>query len=111
MAKQVITSEVRAEIDRIIEKFNKENFQGRENQVFYFAEYKKNFLYLKRREYRNISPVARLTYNGDMKKWDFAIFKWTREKYDPDEFMFPGAQFADGTVEGALKAGLEAYPV
>jgi len=111
MAAKEIPAEVREEINRIIEKFNKKTFQGREDQVFYFAEFKKNHLFLKRREYRNLSPVARLTYTGNMKHWDFAIYKWTREGYDPDEFMFPGAEFVDGTVEGALKAGLEAYPV
>ena len=57
------------------------------------------------------SPVARLTYTGDMKKWEFAIFKWTRERYDPDEWFFPGSNLFDGTIEGAMKAGLEAYPV
>ena len=28
-----------------------------------------------------------------------------------DEWMFPGNQYLDGTIEGAMKAGLEAYPV
>ena len=65
----------------------------------------------KRKEYGKISPVARLTYTGDMKEWEFAIFKWTREQYDPDEWFFPGSNLFDGTIEGAMKAGLEAYPV
>jgi len=38
----------------------------------------------------------------------FAINKWTWSGYDPDEFLFPGAEFVDGTVEGAIKAGLDA---
>ncbi len=33
-----------------------------------------------------------------------------RNRYDPDEWMFPGSGYLDGTVEGAMKAGLEAYP-
>jgi len=44
-----------------------------------------------------------------MNEWQFAIFKWSTEKYDPNEWMFPGSGLADGTVEGAMKAGLEAY--
>jgi len=36
--------------------------------------------------------------------------KYSDERYDPDEWMFPGAESLDGTIEGALKAGLEAYP-
>ena len=111
MKKKEIPAEIRDEITRIVQKFNEKAFKGRSDQVFYFSEIKKNFLYLKRMEYGNLSPVARLTYTGDMKKWDFAIFKWTREAYDPDEFLFPGAKFVDGTIEGALKAGLEAYPI
>ena len=46
-----------------------------------------------------------------MKDWEFAIFKWSSEEYDSDEWFFPGSQFVDGTIEGAMKAGLEAYPV
>ena len=111
MAKKEIPAEVRDEITRIVQKFNKKTFKGREDQVFYFAEIKKNFLYLKRKEYGKLAPVARLTYTGDMKEWEFAIFKWTWDGYDPDEFFFPGAEFVDGTIEGAMKAGLEAYPI
>lgn len=111
MAKKEIPAEVRDEINRIIQKFNKKAFKGEEDKVFYFAEIKKNFFYLKRKEYGKLSPVARLTYTGDMKDWDFAIYKWTWSGYDPDESFFPGAELVDGTVEGAMKAGLEAYPV
>jgi hypothetical protein len=46
-----------------------------------------------------------------MNGWDFAIFKWSTETYDPDEWMFPGSDLVDGTVEGAMRAGLEAYQV
>ena len=45
-----------------------------------------------------------------MDDWDFAIYKYSTEKYDLDECMFPGDQFVDGTIEGAMKAGLQAYP-
>jgi hypothetical protein len=46
-----------------------------------------------------------------MNGWDFAIFKWSMETYAPNEWMFPGSELVDGTVEGAMRAGLEAYPV
>jgi hypothetical protein len=45
-----------------------------------------------------------------MDSWEFAIYKYSDERYDPDEWMFPGAGHIDGTIEGAIKAGLEAYP-
>ncbi len=45
-----------------------------------------------------------------MDNWEFAIFKWSTETYDSDEWMFPGSGEIDGTVEGAMMAGLQAYP-
>ena len=111
MAKTGISKETKQEIEKIIADFNNENFSGYEEDLSYYAEYRGKFLYLKRKEFGKISPVARMTFTGDMTKWDFAIFKWSREAYDPDEFMFPGRKFVDGTIEGAMKAGLIAYPV
>jgi hypothetical protein len=111
MAKKAIPQDVLQEVEGIINEFNKSNFRGRTDKVSYFAETRGKFLYLKRHEYGKISPVVRLTYTGNMKKWEFAIFKWSDEAYDPDEWFFPGSKFVDGTIEGALKAGLEAYPV
>jgi hypothetical protein len=55
--------------------------------------------------------MCRLTYTGKMDGWEFAIFKWSDEAYDPDEWFFPGFEEVDGTVQGAMRAGLEAYPV
>jgi len=46
-----------------------------------------------------------------MNGWNFAIFKWSTETYDTNEWMFPGSELVDGTVEGAMRAGLEAYQV
>jgi hypothetical protein len=43
-------------------------------------------------------------------RWEFAIFKYSDERYDPDEWMFPGGEELDGTIEGAMRAGLKAYP-
>ena len=111
MAKTTIPEEIKQEVTKTIDAFNKKYFKSRMNQVSYFAEYKGKFLYLTRNEYGQVSPVVRLTWTGDKKNWDFAIFRWTTERYDPDEDYFPGAKYIDGTVEGAMRAGLEAYPV
>jgi len=111
MAKKIIPKETKQEIAKIIDKYNSETFHDYKDDLSYFAEYKGKFLYLKREEFGKISPIARLTYSGNMKKWDFAIFKWSREQYDPDEWLFPGSEFVDGTIEGAMKAGIEAYPL
>ena len=111
MAKAVITEEIKKEVIKIIDDFNNKYFDEDVKDLFYFAEFKGKFLYLKRYEYGTTSPVVRMKHSGDMKDWEFAIFKWSSEKYDPDEWLFPGSQFVDGTIEGAMKAGLEAYPV
>lgn len=51
-----------------------------------------------------------MIYTGAMDGWEFAIFKYSDERYDPDEWFIPGSEHIDGTVEGAMRAGLEAYP-
>ncbi len=111
MIKTIIPEEVKKEAVKIIEEYN-EIVYGHLNSVKYFAEFKGNNLYLKRKEITgDISPMVRLTYTGKMNKWKFAIYKWTSESYDPDEWFFPGFEFVDGTILGALKAGDEAYPI
>ncbi len=109
MTKKNIPEEVKEEIRKIIEEYNETVYAY--INVEYFAEYKSSYLYLKRKELTgDISPMARLTYTGKMDNWKFAIFKWSSEKYDPDEWFFPGSELYDGTILGALKAGNEAYP-
>ena len=51
-----------------------------------------------------------MTYTGEMDAWKFAIYKYSDERY-ADHEMFPGMGEVDGTVEGAMRAGLEAYPI
>ena len=98
MAKIIIPKEIQQEVAGIIEAFNNRQFRGRTDTVAYYAEMQGKFLYLNRKEYGKISPVARLTFTGDMEEWEFAIFKWSREQYDPDEWMFPGFNLFDGTI-------------
>ena len=104
-----IPKEMKENVESIISQFNKKTFKR--NDCYYAARVKGNYLYLDRNDYGKIGPICRLTYKGKIDNWDFAIFKWSREIYDPDEWMFPGSNCVDGTIEGALKAGLEAYPL
>jgi hypothetical protein len=77
----------------------------------YAARYRGQYVYLDRKNYFGSStPIGRLKYTGDMQAWEFAIYKYSSERYDADDWLFPGANHLDGTVTGALKAGLEAYP-
>ena len=99
---------VKKQVDEIVEKFNLRVIKNSNN--FYVTRYRGKYLYLSRSKYGSIDPICRLEYIGSIENWNFAIYKYSSGRYDPDEWMFPGAGNIDGTVEGAMKAGLEAYP-
>ena len=107
MATQSIPDDVKKQVVQIVENFNRKHLidSGRE----YIPRFKGKFLYLDRDDDWNLGPICRLEYDGSMKKWGFAIYKYSSDRYDPEEWMFPGSDHVDGTVEGALKAGTEAY--
>ena len=104
-----IPEEVKREVAAIVERFNRKN--SARADCYYEAEFQGRYCYLNRADYGRLGPICRLTYTGRMDGWEFAIFKWSSEKYAPNEWMFPGSEFVDGTIEGAMRAGLEAYPV
>lgn len=108
MAKKRIPDQVRVQVDAAVEQFNKKEMPG--PRYFYIPRYRGSYLYLDRNDWGRVCRVCRLKYNGAMDNWDFAIFKYSSERYDPDEWLFPGGGHVDGTVEGAMRAGLEAYP-
>lgn len=56
-----------------------------------------------------ITKLGRLKFNGKIDDWSFDVYKYSREAYDPDEFMFPGIEHLDGTIAGACKAGMVIY--
>ena len=96
---------VKEQVEEIVQRFNKTS------DYPYVTRYKGNYLYLDRKNYfGQATPICRLKYTGDMDNWEFAIYKYSSERYDPDEWFFPGSGHVDGTVEGAMKAGMEAYP-
>jgi len=113
--KQSIPPEIQAEVQKLIDKFNRKNFSGPDFKEFgvvgYSARFKGKYLYLDRDDMGKPSPICRLTWNGQMDNWDFAIYKYSDNRYDPEEWFFPGEQFVDGTVTGAMKAGMTAYPL
>ena len=104
-----IPDDVKREVEVIVERFNRQN--SARDDCYYEARFRGKHCYLYRCDYGRLGPICRLAYTGKMNGWDFAIFKWSSETYDPDEWMFPGIGLVDGTVEGAMRAGLEPYPV
>lgn len=109
MPKPKITPEIKQQADALVARFNAETLQDRP-WAHYATSYRSAFLYLGHQRGGTFHPVCRLTYTGDMNNWDFAIYKYSDERYDPEEWFFPGADEIDGTIEGAMRAGLQAYP-
>jgi hypothetical protein len=119
--KPVIPIEIQEEVLKIVDEFNRKTFKGEQNPLMkvlfgenkrgYRARFKGKFLYLDRTDHRRPTEICRLTWNGKIDNWDFAIYRHSRNFYDPKEWMFPGAGHVDGTVEGAMRAGMEAYPM
>jgi len=105
-----IPSQQRGEAKAIIERFNREVLGG--GEVRYAARFKGLYLYLDRIDFSGAEmvPICRLKFTGEATGWQFAIYKYSRELYDPDEAWFWGYEKVDGTIEGALSAGLAAYP-
>ena len=108
MRKKLIPDDIREKVTGIVEHFNQQEFRNLD--CYYVARFQGKFLYLDRYDYGRKSPICRMKYNGKFNEWEFAIFKWSSETYDPDEWLFPGSQLVNGTIEGAMKAGMQAYP-
>ena len=108
MSKKLIPEQVRQEVVGIVERFNAEVL--RDPTFQYTVHFRGRFAYIDEYDHGRSGPICRLGYTGDMAGWDFAIYRYSRERYDPDEWLIPGMQFVDGTVEGSLRAGMEAYP-
>jgi hypothetical protein len=103
-----IPDAVKTDVAAIVEHFNTAVI--RNPHCLYVPRYRGKFLYLDRQDYGRLSPICRLEYTGKMEDWSFAIYKYSDERYDEEEWFFPGSEHVDGTLEGAMKAGLEAYP-
>jgi hypothetical protein len=109
MGKKLIPDEIRKKVTEVIDSFNQEELNS--SSCNFIARFKGKFLYLDRYVYGKATSICRLKYQGNFDDWDFAIFKWSSESYDSEEFFFDGSQYVDGTIEGAMKAGMYAYPV
>lgn len=99
---------IKTQVAERIAAFNREILQ--DPHVSYRPRYQGAFLYLDRCDYGQVGRICRLQYTGALDDWDFAIYKYSDARYDPDEWLFPGAEELDGTIEGAMRAGLAAYP-
>jgi len=107
MAKKAIPDEIKQQAIQRIDRFNEKELAR--TRFYYVPRWRRGFLYLDRIDDGTPGPICRLTFTGDIDKWQFAIFKYSSQRYDPEEWWFPGAECVDGTIEGAMKAGMKAY--
>ena len=91
MKTKSIPNEVRQKAEQIIDAFNQKTFGT--DDCFYQVRFRGKYLYVDRSDFGRLGPICRLTYTGRMDHWEFAIFKWSREKYDPEEWLFPGSEY------------------
>ena len=108
MPKKGIPDDIRQRADAIVDQFNRTVINN--PYQYYLTRYKGNFLYLDRADFGRRGAICRLTYSGKFDEWEFAIFKYSSDTYDSSEWFFPGSEYVDGSIEGAMKAGLAAYP-
>ena len=106
--KRGIPEEVKTQVEERVAQFHASEI--RNPRCRYVPRYRGKFLYLDREDYGRLHPICRLEYTGKMDEWSFAIYKYSDERYDDQEWFFPGAGSVDGTIEGAMRAGLKAYP-
>lgn len=133
--KNKIPDDIRRQVIAIVTQFNEENtlppqanpmqqvlqalgfsspdLDGSQRRIGeYVSRFRGAYLYLDRIGYdRRPSQICRLKWTGAMDKWVFAIYKYSKNRYDPNEWLFPGFGEVDGTVAGAMRAGNQAYPV
>lgn len=109
MATLKIPEQIKESIENIVNEFNTTKLKKFDCK--FVIQYKGNFLYLLMDEgLPDLAPTLRLKYTGNIKKWEFAIFKWSSETYTTDYLFIPGSQYIDGSIEGALQAAITAYP-
>jgi hypothetical protein len=103
---RTIPAEIRKRAAKAVEQFNQEHLS---DEVRYVPRFQGRYLYLDREDYGDRGPICRLEFTGEFDAWEFAIYRFSSETYDPEECFFPGNEHLDGSLEGAMFAGLEAY--
>lgn len=114
-----IPSDVKAEVQILVEAFNRDSAKHQREvlsrsdpkNIAYVARFRGRYLYLDQQESpTHLMPICRLMWQGDMDDWEADIYRYSQKRYEFYDVVFPGADELDGTVTGAMRAGLKAYP-
>ena len=65
----------------------------------------------KKREFVLVKPFENHIITNISNQNHCELLTIISEKYDPEEWFFPGEEYVDGTVTGAMKAGMAAYEI
>ena len=103
-----IPETIKTQVAERIAAFNRQVLQ--DPNVFYQPRYQGRFLYLDRCDYEHVGRVCRLTYTGALDEWDFAIYKYSDERYRPRQrlgyaglqYLWPKRQRRDAIPVGPL---------
>ena len=107
-APRPVPDDVKTQATEIVRRFSEQySLRG---DCYYSVRFRGKHAFVDRSDNGRIRPICRLTYTGEMDGWEFVLYKWSSGRYDRRVTEFPGAELLDGTVEGAMRAGLEAYP-
>jgi hypothetical protein len=99
-----IQDDIKSVVKKRISTFNTQH------NCQFVASFKGKFLYLdKADKLGTVTHIFRLTFSGDIESWEAAVYKYSRNTYDANEMFFPGMEHIDGTLEGAMLAGLKLY--
>lgn len=108
---RAIPAGLKERIKKLVDDFNKKELREYNGKVYYKPEFRGKYLYLDRVDFNEQFPVMRLGYTGNLRDWDFAIYRFSKGNYAKDDlFIVPGFEYFDGTIKGALRCGMEAYP-
>lgn len=104
-----IPEDVKEAVIQRVQAFNKAH------KTQFQVEFKGKYCYLSKIHATYWSRAAdtklgRLEWSGDIDKLEFVVFRYSREIYDPNEYLFPGREDLNGTIEGAMRAGFKLYP-
>jgi len=102
-----IDKKLKEEVIKKISDLNKILFKNQKE--CYKPRFSGSFIYLDYFNGVNTERRCRLKYDGDMNDLSFAIFKWSSETYDDEDWFFPGSEEVNGTIEGSMRAGILAY--
>jgi hypothetical protein len=103
---ETIPKKITEQAAEAVRKFNEKQFLEGDMEYLYTIDGK--YVYLKMRRKKNISPIARIEFTGDPKAWKFAVYNPATESFS-ENTEFPGVEYIDGSIEGAMKAGVSAF--